>query len=151
MVHLLTRIGAAVVSGVTARVLGARLPAGILERVLLTGDVGVVVPVPAVDLLLVLLGAAEAVGLLAECAGLPAVPVAAVDLLLVLLGAAEAAGLLAERAGLPAVPVAAVDLLLVLLGAAEAAGLLAECAGLPYQWPPSTCCSFCCVPDRPAR
>ena len=40
MVNLLTRIGAAVVSGVTARVLGGRRMAGILERVLLTGDVG---------------------------------------------------------------------------------------------------------------
>ena len=62
MVHLLTRIGAAVMSGVTARVHGGRRMAGILERVLLTEDVGGLlgVPVPAVDLLLVLLRAAEA-------------------------------------------------------------------------------------------
>ena len=39
MVHFLTRIDAAVVSGVTARVLGGRM-AGILERGLLTVDVG---------------------------------------------------------------------------------------------------------------
>ena len=82
---------------------------------------------PAVDLLLVLLGPVTGAGLLAERAGLPAVP--AVDLLLVLLGPVTGAGLLAERAGLPAVP--AVDLLLVLLGPVTGAGLLAERAGLP--------------------
>ena len=112
MVHLLTRIGAAVVSGVTARVLGGRLLAGILERVLLTGDVGeLLVPVRrrtgvlAVDRELAPVRLAEdwlvvaVPGLLAERAGLPAVPVAAVDLLLVLLRPPKP-GLLAERAGL---------------------------------------------------
>ena len=136
MVNHMVHIGAAVV---TARVPGGRM-AGILERVLLAGDVGGLLVRRRPVVALATVSRCVAHRLNAVRTGLRlgrrAVEHGSVRRLTMASAAEQrvtlavaGVGLLAERGGLPAVP--AVDLLLVLLRPEAGGGLLTERGGLP--------------------
>ena len=135
MVNLLTRIGAAVVCGVTARVLDGARMGGILERGLLTGDVGGLLAHrgPVAGLATAANGEARRLTTVHSGRGITLTTGLWLGRRAVEHGRlrrAVPAGLLTERAGLPAVPALTENLLLVLLRGAEPRPAT-ERAGLP--------------------